>query len=309
MTGTVKWSKTHSLPGFHKVPIWDVLVFLINEIQRDDLFIRAQAISFSFFLSLFPSLIALFTLIPILNITLLQFLPQTQELEMVLQEEIQSIMPGNAGQELFDFIRDIIVSPRFALLSFGFILALYFSSNGMVTLMRGFEKSYEQVFRQRSIIKKQLVAIGLIFVLFFLLLISVIFIVIGNQILDFIISTFNFQLLSSVGLYLVRWTTIIFIFYVGIAFIYRYGAATYERFSFFSPGTTFATCLCIFISIAFSFYVDNFGAYNKFYGSIGALIVIMLWIQFNVLSLLIGFELNVSIAMNRDLKAKIPSKE
>lgn len=309
VSGIVKWSKTHSFPGFHKVPIWDVLVFLVNEIQRDDLFIRAQAISFSFFLSLFPSLIALFTLIPILNATIFQVFPQTAQLESVLEEGIESVMPGNAGAQLFDFIRDIIVSPRFALLSFGFLLALYFSSNGMVTLMRGFEKSYDQVFRQRTIIRKQLVAIGLIFVLFFLLLISVIFIVTGNQILDFIITSFNLQLFSSIGLYMVRWTVIILIFYIGIAFIYRYGAATYRRFSFFSPGTTVATALCIVISIGFSFYVDNFGAYNKFYGSIGALIVIMLWIQFNVLSLLIGFELNVSIAMNRDLKEKIPSDE
>lgn len=165
---SVSWMKTHSLPGFHKIPIWDIGVFFWNEIQRDDLFIRAQAISFSFFLALFPSLIALFTLVPFISGLLVEFIPHIDNYEDILYTEIQSIIPGTAGNTLFDFVKDIITRPRFALLSFGFVLALFFSSNGMVTLIRGFEKSYEQVFRQRTIIRRQLVALALVIVLFFL---------------------------------------------------------------------------------------------------------------------------------------------
>lgn len=309
LLAAVGWTKSHSLPGFHKTPIWDIGTFFWNEIQRDDLFIRAQAISFSFFLSLFPSLISLFTLVPIIAVPLSQYLPGVEQYEDILYSEIQNIIPGSAGNTLFDFVKDIVTKPRFALFSFGFVLALFFSSNGMVTLVRGFEKSYEQVFRQRTIIRRQMVALALVFVLFFLSLISVIFIVTGDHIVRWLVDILNLHLLSKIGLYATRWVVIISLYYFGISFIYRYGAATHKRFSFFSPGTSVATVLCILTSVAFSFYVDNFGAYNQLYGSIGALMVIMLWIEINVLFLLIGYELNVSIAVNRDLKQKLPDAE
>jgi membrane protein len=96
---------------------------------------------------------------------------------------------------------------------------------------------------------------------------------------------------------------IVIFYYFCIAFLYRYGAATYRRFSFFSPGTTLATLLCILSSWAFSFYIDEFNRYDsyaKFYGSITTIIIVMLWIQINALVLLIGFELNASIAVNSD---------
>ena len=309
LLSVIGWTKTHSLPGFHQTPIWDIGIFFWNEIQRDDLFIRAQAISFSFFLALFPSLIALFTFVPLLSSWLSDYVPVLEQYEDILYSEIQNIIPGSAGNTLFNFVNDIITRPRFALFSFGFFLAVFFSSNGMVTLVRGFEKSYEQVFRQRSVIRRQLVALGLVFVLFLLSLISVIFIVTGDLIIGWVINLLNLELLSSIGLYAVRWFVIIGVYYIGISFIYRYGAATYKRFSFFSPGTSVATILCILTSVAFSFYVDNFGAYNQLYGSIGAVMVIMLWIEINVLFLLIGYELNVSIAVNRDLKEKLLDTE
>ena len=101
------------------------------------------------------------------------------------------------------------------------------------------------------------------------------------------------------------------LFYFGIAVLYRYGSATHRRFSLFSAGTTLATVLCMLSSVAFSFYIDEFNrydTYHKFYGSIGTFIIIMLWIQINSLILLIGFELNAAIAVNRDLKAAAPDE-
>jgi len=98
-------------------------------------------------------------------------------------------------------------------------------------------------------------------------------------------------------------------FYTIISLIYRYGAAVRKKFHFFSPGATLATIFCILISIFFSFYVDNFSKYNELYGSFGTIIVTMIWIQLNSLILLIGFELNASIAINRDLKEVVEEEE
>lgn len=310
--GLIAWSREHSLPGFFKIPIYDVTVFVFNEIRRFDLFTRANSIAYSFFISLFPSLLTLFTLLPFLNRYLLRFITKGDNFNQVLQTEIHKIMPGSVGDQLFLFIKDITEVERVGLLSFGFLLSIFFSSNGMLAMMRGFEKSYSKTFKNRSVIRKRIVAIGLTGLLSFLLIASIVFIILGKSIIGWLSGYIALAGFSTVGVDILRWLAIIFLFYFGIAVIYRYGAATYRRFSFFSAGATLATILSLLTSLAFSFYVDDLGrasTYNKFYGSIATIIILMLWIQFNSLIILIGYELNASIAVNRDLKSQIENEE
>lgn len=307
--GLISWAKRRSFPGFFKVPLWDVLVFLYNEIQRDDLFVRANAVAFSLFLSLFPSLIALFTLFPLFYNLILQYVPGMEDFDLYLESEIRSIVPGDSGDAIVLFIEDITTNPRFTLLSFGFIFAIYFASNGMLALLRGFEKTYASTFRRRSIIRKQGVAVGLLFLVAILLLFSVIFLILGNLIIEWFVDWSELDSIGIALIYLTRWIVILSVVYIGISAIYRFGAATILRFKWFSPGATLATIISILTSVAFSFYVEQFNTYNKLYGSIGTIIALMLWIQLNVLVLLIGFELNASIAVNRDLKKEIRDTE
>lgn len=302
---TVQWTKERSLPGFFKASIYDVMVFLYHESQRYDLFTRANAIAFSFFLSIFPSLIGFFTLIPFFKIALIDYLPEGENFDIYLRSEIQRILPGVAGERLFAFIDDITNNPRFGLLSFGFILALYFASNGMLALMQGFEKSYTKTFRKRGEIRKRFIALGLTALLGGLLMTAVILIILGEFLLGLAYSLVQWDFFTGFMIQLLRWLAILFLFYAGIAIIFRYGASPIRRFPFFSPGTTLATVLCILTSVLFSAYVNEFNTYNELYGSIGAIIALMLWIQLNSLILLVGFELNASIAINRDLKSEI----
>ena len=138
MSNIVAWSKERSLPGFFKVPIYDVVVFVFNEIRRFDLIIRANGIAYSFFLSLFPSILTLFTFAPFLLDLFTKWIPELAHFNEVVEEEIQRVMPGQAGDMLFDFIHDITHQPRVGLLSFGFVLAIYFASNGMLAMMSSF---------------------------------------------------------------------------------------------------------------------------------------------------------------------------
>ena len=301
----INWSKRNSLPGFFRVPIYDVIVFVYNELKRYDLFTRSNAIAFSFFLSIFPSLIAFFTLIPLFKVALIQFLPEGENFDIYLRTEIQRIMPGVAGERLFSFVDDITNNPRFGLLSFGFILAIYFASNGMLALMRGFEKSYTKTFKKRTSFKKRLVAILLTFQIGVLLIGAVILIILGEFLLGLLNDFISLDLMTQFTIQILRWLAILFLFYTGISIIYRYGAATKRKFNMFSPGATLATLLCIISSVGFSAYVNEFNTYNELYGSIGTIIVLMLWIQINSLILLVGFELDASIAINRDLKEEI----
>ncbi|MCF8244611.1 MAG: YihY/virulence factor BrkB family protein [Saprospiraceae bacterium] len=297
---TLNWTKTHSFPGFFGVPLYDVAVFLYNESKRVTLSSRANAMAFSFFLSLFPAIIFLFTVAT--------YLPIYENFEQEINGYISLIMPNNAGKEIQATIKEL-VKPSSSFLSIGFFLAMYFSSNGMMAMMEGFEKTHVAVFQKRPGWKKRLIALGLTLQLGFLLAGSVVLLVLGDLIINWVTEFFNLDLGTERVIDIFRWVVILTLFYFSIALIYRYGAALRTRFKWVTPGASLATILSITTSVAFSFYVNSFGTYNKVYGSIGTIIVLMLWIQLNCLILQIGFELNASIAANRDLKMEIEEED
>ncbi len=307
--GTLKYARENSFIGFQGVPIYDVIVFVVNEAKRDDLFTRANSVAFSFFLSLFPSILTLFTLIPFILDILAIWFPALEDFNLILYEEIKRVMPGQAGDILFGFVQEITNSPRVGLLSFGFLLALFFSSNGMMALMQAFDKSYVKTFRQRTFLKKRLVAVGLVFLIGLFIVASVVLVILGGNLLSWIdywtgLGSFTVFLIN-----LTRWVIMLSLYYFIIGTLYRYGAATIKRFKYGSPGVTLATILSLLTSVAFSFYVDGFNRYDtyaKFYGSIATVIIVMLWLQLNALILIIGFELNAAIAVSRDLTQALP---
>lgn len=300
----VRWAQNRSFPGFFGVSIYNVVKFFMQEIQRFDLFTRANSIAYSFFLSLFPSIIALFTLIPWLKSTFLHYLPGGEHFDVYLQTEIQKIMPGDAGDQLFGFIEDITNNPRIALLSVGFISAIYFGSNGILSLLRSFDKTYEDFAKWNSW-KMRWVAIVLAVQLSALLIASVVLVILGQSFVKMINNWLDLGSFVELSLNIIRWIVIISLYYVSIALIYRNGAAMIRRFKFFTPGAALASFLCLLSSVIFSMYVDMFNTYNRLYGSIGAIIVLMLWIQMNVMSILVGFELNASIVINKRMLSTV----
>lgn len=312
VSSVIRWSKQHSLPGFLGIPVFDVVGFLYDELQRFDVFTRANSIAYSFFMSLFPSLMSLFTLLPFLRTYILRwFLPDAAEdnFDEILASEIQQFMPGNAGVEFAKFIDELTSNPRVGLLSLGFFLALFFASNGMLAMMQGFEKAYPRTFKKRTSFRKRLIAIFLTFQLAFFLIASVVFIILGNWLISILTDFIGLSSMTAMTLYLARWIIIIFILALVISIVYRYGIPTHRKLKIFSPGAILATFLSLLTSIGFGFYVDNFGAYNRLYGSFGTIIVTLIWIQLNALVLLIGFELNASIAVNRDLREHLLEKK
>ncbi len=172
-----------------------------------------------------------------------------------------------------------------------------------MAMMNSFEKSYELTYRARKVVRKRMVAIVLTLSFGALLVASVLIITIGTAALNLIQRAYDLGDGYQLALRLVQWLAITSLLYSGVAITYRYGSATLTRFRFFSPGATLATVLSILTSIGFAVYIENFNSYNKLYGSIGTIIIFMLWLQLNVLWILIGYELNASIAVNRDLRS------
>jgi membrane protein len=274
------------LPGFEGVPLYDVLVFFYKQIKTVGLTERASAIAYNFIMAIPPSFLFLFTLIPSLPFI------SKRSIKLQLHGLITDIIPLKVHNEnLIKFVDSFIDSSKIGVISFGFILALYFASNAMMGIMRSFNKNYVG-FGKRNGLHNRWMAIKLTALLFLVVLSSLILLITQGAVLK-LIGIKSVTILNTI--YYVRWIFIVAMIFYSMAFIYKYAPAVHKRWKLVSPGTILATSLSIFVSVGFSYFVNNFGRYNALYGSIGTIIVLMALVYINSLVLLIGFELNVSI--------------
>jgi membrane protein len=218
---------------------------------------------------------------------------------------MQDIIPDQVYQTVESTLLDVIKQPRGGLLSLGFVLALYFSTTGINSLMVAFNQSIHQV-ETRPFYVQQLVCILLVMIISIIIIIAISLITIAPPVLRFLVEygfikdDFTFYIIG-----LLRWVVIIGMFLFAFSFLYYLAPTGHSEFRFISAGSTLSTILTIAASIGFNYYVNNFSKYNTLYGSIGTLMIIMIWINFNAYVVLIGFELNASIiGAKRSLRKK-----
>jgi membrane protein len=286
----IEWTKSVIIPGFRPLPLYTVGVFFLGELRKSALINRASALSYNFMLAFFPATIFLFTLIPFVPIS---------NFQKSLLNLISVILPSNAYLAFEGTMKDIIKNQNGKLLSFGFASALYFASNGVYNLMQAFNKS-SLLLETRTWLKRRLVSITLTVVISFSLLLAIAILIAGQALINFL----KAHMFETWGLWswliaLTRWIIVVVIFFVVVSILYRYGPAHKRRWKFFSPGSILATTLAVLTSLGFSYYINHFSSYNKIYGSIGTLIVLMIWLYLNSLIILIGFELNASVDLSK----------
>jgi len=281
-------SKSIFLPGFQGLPLYEVVVFFKSQVQKVGLNDRARSIAFSFLMAIPAATIFLCTLIP--------YLPVSKKLTYQLLQLTREVTPNqNTYALVSNFLNDFLNKQRGGLLSIGLFIALYYASNAMIGLMRSFNKSLPPK-APKNFFENRLVAIQLTLVMILLLIGCIVILVTQDELLRYIFKALNVHRRSMKGLVKsLRWVVIIPLFYFTIAFIYRHAPSIQKKWRLISPGTTLATILMILLTFLFSFWVNKFGTYNKVYGSIGTILILMIVIYFNALILLIGFELNVSI--------------
>ena len=284
--------RTNSLPGFKGVSIMKIITFMYEETYRDDIMTRANSMAFSFFISLFPFLLLLFSAVSLV--------PMDTVNEMT-SDLVSDIIPKEAHAFIDEILNAVFSRERVDLLSIGFILAIYFASNGMEAMMRGFDKDYDFTFRKRNWIQRRLAAVRLTTIIGLLCLLSIIFIFGSSLAMNWLKENTIIGNWEFVSYNIIRWVFIILLFYSVIASIYHYAPPTKKRFSYFSIGTNFATLFSLMSSVVFTYFVNRFGDYDAFYGPLGTLVMVMLWIQINCYIILAGFELNAGIAVHRDL--------
>jgi membrane protein len=281
-------SKNIILPGFDQVPLYDVIVFFFEQVKKVGLSDRASAISFNFLMAIPSGVIFLFTLIP--------YLPVSTQITDELLLLTKDIAPNHNTYLLVkNFLDDFLNTPRSGLLSAGFVLAIYYASNAIMGMMRSFNRSLVNV-NQRKFFADRLMAIRMTTVIILLIIVTIMLLITQGTLFNYLMRWLDIQNgWVKYIIHSIRWLFLVAVILFGIGFIYKYAPAISKRWKLASPGAILATFLIFCSTYGFSFWVNNFGSYNKVYGSIGTILILMLIIYINSFILLVGYELNVSI--------------
>lgn len=287
----IAWTKVCVLPGFSPLPIYTVAVFFFREIGKEALVNKASSLAYNFMLAIFPAIIFLFTLIP--------YIPKSIGFQVELMKLLALILPDTAYLAFESTINEIVTIQNGSLLSIGFVLSLFFATNGVHKLMVAFNKS-SLIVETRSWLKQRLVAVVLTVIIAFSVIICIAAMAMGELTLMYLKKELNYT--GDLTYYLIeftRWLLLGVLYFITVSILYRYGPAHAKKWKFFSAGSWLATILAFVTTWGFSYYIDNFNSYNKLYGSIGTLIVVMIWLYLNSLILLVGFELNASVDLSK----------
>lgn len=274
------------LPGFEGISIWEILVFFIWTIRKGLVGTRASSLAFHFFLAMIPFGLAL-----VISSTYIPFFDLRQDIIPILSGFVPEILIGN----FIDGLADLENSTVNSMISVGFVMALYFISNGFLVMITAFNSSKIE-FEKRSWLSTRLISLGLVIGFLFSIIITLFFIVWERKLLlilgeDITFIANNFNLFY----YGITFLIIGSLLYFSISFLYYIAPSDRSTFKFMSAGSTLSTSLIILIFLGYSYYVTHFANYNALYGSVGTIIIVLLWIYFNAYALMIGFELNASI--------------
>ncbi|WP_291783494.1 YihY/virulence factor BrkB family protein [Cecembia sp.] len=284
--------------------LYDVGKIFIEQIQKDEISERAGAMAFSFTVAMFPLLLFLLNMIPYIGMFFTNV--TTQNILLFIGE----LIPESIYKEAEATIMDIVSKPRQSLLSLGFFLALFLSTNGVVSMMNAFNAVYKTK-ENRSFWRTRLIAVSIVIILVLAICGAVVIMIFGSSIL-YTIS--EWEIVSSAVYYYMltsfRFLVLLALFTLATAYIFRFAPAVHDKWRFFSTGSVTAGILINLSFYLFSYYLNNFATYNRLYGSIGAMIAVMLWLFITSLIILICFEINVSLdkaAERRAVSAKLAS--
>lgn len=282
----IHFSRKVVIPGFEGISLWEILFFFVWSIRKGLIGTRASSLAFHFYLALIP-----FALVLVVSCAYVPFFDLKQDIIPILSGFIPEILVGKFIEGLAEFENSTVNS----IISIGFVIALYFISNGFSVMIRAFNSSKIK-FEKRTWLSNKLVSFALVVGFIVSIIIIFLFMVWQRKLLLIGASTFTF--IENNYDWMNYGFAVIFIgsiIYFGIAVLYYVGPASNSNFRFFSAGATLATILILLIFLMYSFYIKSFANYNALYGSVGTVIIILMWIYLNAYALLIGFELNASI--------------
>ena len=279
-----------SAPGLQGVTIGNVVSGVIKELKNDDLIIRASSMSFFFFIALFPTITFFFSLIPYLPV---------ENYDLFLLNLLKNLLPEGVFEILETTISDIVSNQRRGVTALNFIMAFIFSSTGLTSMFKSFDKTSD-FYKNRNFFQRQFVSLKVLSLLSFLLIVSISFVILGEKTIKEIL--IHYELFNYYTYWLIisaKYLLVFFLFLNAIALIYYYAPAIKKKFKYFSIGAVFTTFSLIVLSNLLKIYFRLLSNFNHFYGSLGIIIVSMLFVYLSCIVLLLGFEINNSIAVEK----------
>ena len=293
----VRFLKRIKLPGLEGLSFFDLLTLYITGIVKGALTTRASAIAFSFFMALFPFLLFVLIIIPYIPI---------DDFKIEFLVFLESFLPESTSDFFFkNIFENIEGTQRGGLLSSVFLLSIALMANGVNALFSGFENSYHEQLT-RNVFKQYLYALSIALILAFLLIITI---VVLGYIQIYVVQGLLHALedrgyqVDTGGVFwtnVVKYIFFVMMVYLATATLYYFGTHEGKNSRFFSVGALFTTLLIMLTSYLFGIYIENFNQYNKLYGSIGALLILMFYLWLNANILLLGYELNASLNKLRE---------
>ena len=278
-------AKKIKVPGLEGMPLYDVLEMYVLGIVRGALTTRAGGIAFSFFMSIFPFLLFILTLIPYIPI---------EGFQEGLFSLIKEVLPPKTFDAVDTVLHDILNNQYGGLLSFGFLASIFLMTNGVNAIFGGFEYSYH-VKEYRNIIRAYVISLAVSLLISLFLITTVVLIILYRVALVKInekgwLDTDDLNLF-----YYGRSFLFLLMIFTIVSLLFRYGTKQVKGIKFFSAGAILTTVVSMFSFYIFGIYVVKFAKYNQLYGSIGTLLILMLFVWLNAIILLLGFELNATI--------------
>ncbi|MBU5592524.1 YihY/virulence factor BrkB family protein [Clostridium sp. MSJ-4] len=264
-----------------------ILIFgLIKKFNEDEIFALASQLAYSLVLSFFPFLIFLLTIIGFLSLDSAQVLIA-----------LEAFLPNNVYELISSIVLDIVESQNGSLLSFSLILSIWSASTGFGAVIKGLNKAYDEQ-ENRGFIRVKLISILFTVSIVAIIIVNLILLVFGNVIGGLLL---KYEYVSRDVIIWVwgflKYVIIIFTTNFLFAVLYRYTPARRLTWKEVIPGAVFTTVNWIIVSLGFSYYVNNFNNFSRFYGSIGAVIVLMIWVFLSSIIILLGGEINALIAL------------
>lgn len=276
--------------GFEGLSLYSVAAFFIEGIQKGAIATRAAAISFRFFLAVFPVIIMLLSLIPIIPV---------EDFQENLFLSIKGFFPGDTFSLVESTVEDLVNKSHNTVFSIGFILSVFYASNSVNAILLGFNESYN-IADKGNVLIIRLASVLLMLILGIFIFVAVVLIIFSGVAFDWLVGKGLVSQENVVLLQLAKWVISLILIYMSITILYNVGDFEHRKWKTFSAGATLTTLLLILTSLGFAWFVNNFASYNKLYGSIGTFLLLLIWINLNSSILLIGFELNTSILKAKD---------
>lgn len=287
--------------GFEGLTLYTVANFFLDGLKEGALSTRAAAIAFRVFLAFFPAILVMLSLIPLVPIV---------DFQENLFSAIEGFLPGDTFALFEKTIEDLILNKHNQVLSLSFMVGLFFASNTINAILIGFNGSVN-LENKGGILKTRLFSLGVLIIMAVVVVLSMALITLSEVIFDYGFSKVEMNAgLAQFLVSSVRYLIIATLIYSVVTLLYNVGNLDAKKFKYFSAGASLTTAFFLLTTIGFAVYLNNFGKYNELYGTLGTLVVLLIWLNFNCLILLLGFELNASISKANLLsEVKLEQKE